>query len=192
MRKASQKLWIGLVILGLLSAGVVVQAEEQRSPQPSDFWGQELVLGWYGSIVGGFVGSYLCRYKEAFNPALARGLIDCDLLHRFLTGEDILDISWLSGLHHMIFGMNLGRALGASTGVVLAGSAFGIDGNIWAAYGATGLWFVATLYMEWLQLVPLVPALVATIGYNWGAKVKSEKSRSAALGWGLPLVNLRF
>lgn len=198
MRKTSQKLWIGLVLvtLGLLSVGMAVQAHgESRPPRPSDFWGHELVLGWYSSIAGGFVGLlFLCHYPGY--PDLKWGFMDCNLLYRMLTGRDMLrDMSDYHLLFYSLlaFGGNLGRALGASTGVVLAGMMFGVDGNIWGAYLTTGLWFVTTLYVErWLPLVPLVPALVATIGYNWGAKMKSEKSRSAALGWKLPLVHLRF
>ena len=90
--------------------------------------------------------------------------------------------------------MSLGRALGASTGVVLAGLRYGVDGNIWGAYLATGLWFIGETFtpLEYVLIWPGIPAALATIGYNIGAKMKSDKSKPAALGWYLPLVALRF
>jgi hypothetical protein len=40
--------------------------------------------------------------------------------------------------------------------------------------------------------VPLVLALVAAIGYNWGAKMKADTTKPAAVGWQLPLIAWRF
>jgi len=89
--------------------------------------------------------------------------------------------------------MNVGRALGASTLVAVAGQLLGVEGNIGAAYLATGLlWFGVSLLVTNLSILPGVPAALATIGYNIGAKMKSDKSKPAALSWQLPLVAWRF
>jgi hypothetical protein len=64
----------------------------------------------------------------------------------------------------------------------------GVEGNIWAAFIATQAW-VAASQQIFLLKVPLVPALVATIAYNWGARAQRTP---AALGWSFSAIELRF
>ena len=185
------RVWIGLTVVALVVSGIGVGARAE--PKPSDYWVAEFVGGEVSAIGGGGLG-FLISVK-LFPES------NCDLNCRF-SRPDLLDLLL----------MNLGRALGASTGVVLAGASQQVDGNIWGAYLATGIWFADSL-LEWycsnyyncvwysspllqvnlfVTFIPGIPAALATIGYNIGAKMKSDKSKPAPLGWHLPLISVKF
>lgn len=190
MRAARWRVLVGLVIvaLSLSSMEVVVHAEEQRPPQPEDFWVTEFWGGEIGAILGGVIGFYI---EENY--------WDWDQLYRWLYGREnpcrgyfkrgVLFCPYDRG---QLLPFHFGRALGASTGVVLTGLQAGVDGNILGAYLATGLWFAASSYLILIEspmeefhvlwIMPYVPAFLATVGYNIGAKMRSDRTKSAALG----------
>lgn len=187
MRKA--RLWIGLAMVTLVVWGMGLSAFAE--PKPSDFLMEEFVGGELGAIGGGVLGVGMVNVIASITGASSR----CD--------------GWEDCLSGALLGVNLGRALGASTGVILAGTERGVEGNIWGAYLATGLWSVVSpiilaktlikgsrqdelLLLAFLSAAPGIPAALATIGYNIGAKLKSDKSKPAALSWSLPVVALRF
>jgi hypothetical protein len=82
----------------------------------------------------------------------------------------------------------MGRGIGALAGVALAGFLRGVEGNIWAGFLATQAWVAASQHFFLLKF-PLVPALVATAAYSWGARLKSPR---ASPGWSVTLVSERF
>ncbi|MBI3460446.1 hypothetical protein HY009_05910 [Candidatus Acetothermia bacterium] len=180
-------LWIGLAVVALVVSGLGISAKAE--PKPSDYWSQEFFFAELGAVGGGIMGFVVCAASGSSD--------NCKYMYSLLTGES--DVCGGGLCNSFLVGISLGRALGASTGVVLTGWILGVEGNILAAYLATGLWFISPgllpfLPVEWREIfwAPLVPAIVATISYNIGAKMKSDKSKPVGLSWHLPLVALRF
>jgi hypothetical protein len=174
--------------MALMIAGIDTAAFAQ--PKPGGYITGELNFGELGAIFGGammFYGAVVVGWS----------IVDRDLLpicrHYYSS----------CALHSYMLNINSGRALGASIGVMTYGSSVGVEGNIWGTFVATGVWFAVTTLLPSffpdtldgllsLGIIPGIPAVLATIGYNIGATMKSDKSKSAALSWNLPLVALKF
>lgn len=176
---------LALVMLGLMSAGVVVQAEESKPRQPSDFFWEQVAVG----TVGGFLGFSVAAWLEFGCPtAVVDFLLDTETI---CSGER----GWLSGA------VTLGWAtflipLGAVSFIALHGVLRGINGNIlYAAVSSLlgsviGLMggFVVGVYVwaavvEWSDAMVVfriaftftwsfVTAIAATYGYNSGATMR--------------------
>lgn len=176
-------LWVVLVVTVLSVTNLSTIAQEE-SPQPSDYWVAEFLIGEIGAILGGSLGLsiYDAYWDHIFRWLYNREPCSGYLKRGFLFCPDDWGETFL---------LNLGRALGASTGVVLTGLLVGVEGNILGAYLATGLWFAACNRNS-CWIIPFVPAFVAIVGYNIGAKMKADKGKSPALGWRLPLFEWRF
>ena len=191
--------WFGLALVTVVVWGMGSSAFAE--PNWQEFWSGEL-----GALGGGFVGASLCLFGRTPCEALMHKVLDQNVFQ--LTKKNpsaYVQGCGDYGLVCVFFGMNIGRALGASTGVVLSGSAYGVEGNILAAYIATGVWLVSSILLSKLgvdgnaisqyiqyMIIPGIPAALATIGYNIGAKMKSDKSKPAALGWYMPLIAVKF
>ncbi len=217
------KLWVGLAVAVLsVVFGIGVQAKAE--PQPGTFVFAEFLGGELGAFVGGYFGfvlrlpihifgSNLCYGKGLLlNPTLRA--ISCEGIIKSHLGY--LNYSTNEFFIKTAYTINPLRALGASTGVVLAGHRLGVSGNIFMAYLANGLWLTIQAAMifftkvsvyekdmndyekfllgveEFLLDTPGIPAVLATIGYNIGAKMQSDQSKPAALSWQMPLVALKF
>lgn len=169
-------LWVVIAVVALEGSGFA----QARAPRPGDFWLQQFAFGVTGELAGGLLGlgvlSAACAQFESvcFSPSYG-------LLYLPVSGG-ARDPAFLM--------MNLGRAAGALAGVAIAGALYGIEGNIVVAYMASGLWFLSTKVFP-LTTLPTVPAVVATVSYNWGAKMRSSK-KPATLAWQMQLVSLRF
>ena len=195
--------WIGLAMVTVVVCGMGLSAFAEPKPSdrhPSDYYLSEFWLGELGAIVGGFINGFICDNIEECrwkSPDFSLSyLLSCQV------GLQEYCERWQKGWSSFL-SLVPGRALGASIGVIYAGSRNGIEGNIWGTLAMTGSWLALTTFTGLVEIpvldavgnaarMPLVPAILATIGYNLGARMKSDKSKPAALDWYLPLVALRF
>jgi hypothetical protein len=157
----------------------------QRSP--ASFWGEGLLAAEVGAVIGGAIG------LGTVHTACIRVERSCDPLYKIVVlqqrlpiEDDLFSVIRLNspGFHTV----NMGRGIGALAGVALAGFLRGVEGNIWAGFLATQAWVAASQHFFLLKF-PLVPALVATAAYSWGARLKSPR---ASPGWSVTLVSERF
>jgi hypothetical protein len=174
---------VSLALLVLVSSSALAQ----RSPER--LWAEEFLAAQVGAVIGGAIG------LGTVHTACIRVERSCDPLYRLIVlqqripieGDPLSVIKLTSPGFHTV---NMGRGIGALAGVALIGVMHGVEGNIWAAFIATQAW-VAASQQIFLLKVPLVPALIATVAYNWGAKMKAPKT-SAALGWSFSAIELKF
>lgn len=177
--------YLGVSLAIAAIAGMSTGALAQKSPR--SFWTEEFLAAEVGAVLGGAIGLGIVH------TACVRVEQSCDPLYRLVVLQrripiegDLLSVIKLTspGFHTV----NMGRGIGALAGVALIGLLRGVEGNIWAAFLATQVW-VAASQQIFLLKAPLVPALVATVAYNWGAKMKTHKAPAA---WSLPLLEARF
>lgn len=181
--------YLGVSLAIAAIVGMSTDALAQKSPR--SFWAEELLGAEVGAVIGGAIGlgtvhTSCLRFEKSCDP-LYRLVI---LQQRIPIEGDLLSVMKLTspGFHTV----NMGRGLGALAGVALIGVVHGVEGNIWAAFLATQAWVAASQEIFILKL-PLTPALVATAAYNWGAKMKADKTAQAgALSWSLPLIACKF
>lgn len=151
-----------------------------RAPRPSDFWASQFASGVVGEIAGGVLGlgvlGAACAQIESF----------CAFLHPSYLPLHLPAEGWTREPAFLM--INLGRAAGALAGVAIFGAIHEIQGNILVAYIASGAWFITATAFPIVAL-PTVPALVATAGFQWGAKMKPQKKASS---WYMPLISLAF
>jgi hypothetical protein len=203
MCKASIGITLILVTLALVATGA-----DAKAAQPGDYLVSEILNGEVGAIEGGVVGWIVCHPAPIgliFAPPPTRVAVVVSLVQATeaspqprCLGENIAD--WgLAGtfLDSPSLWIDLGRAVGASTGVVRTGLDSGVEGNIGLAYGATLLWAILTEYELHLDKniivdVPFLPDFIATIAFNWGAKMKGNNTQAVNLSWQLPLFDLSF
>ncbi len=169
------------VVLVLFVWEFTVSAQA-RAPRPGDFWVQQFASGVVGEIAGGVLGlgvlAAACAQIESF----------CAFLHPAYLSLHLPAKGWTREPAFLM--MNLGRAAGALAGVAIFGAIHEIQGNIVVAYMASGAWFITATAFPILAL-PTVPALVATAGFQWGAKLKSGK-KATNFSWYMPLISLTF
>lgn len=172
---------VSLALVVLVGSSVLAQ----KTPQ--SFWAEEFLAAEVGAVLGGAIG------LGTVHTACMRIERSCDPLYRLVVlqqripieGDPLSVIKLTSPGFHTV---NMGRGIGALAGVALIGLMRGVEGNIWAAFLATQAWVAASQQIFPLK-VPLVPALVATIAYNWGAKMKAHKTSAS---WSLPLIEAHF
>lgn len=172
-------LWVSVVLVALVGGSVWAQ----RSP----LWAEELAGAEVGALLGGAIG------LGTVHATCVRFERSCDPLYRIIVlqqripieGDPLSIIKLTSPGFHTV---NMGRGIGALAGVALIGVMHGVEGNIWAAFIATQAW-VAASQQIFLLKAPLVPALVATVAYNWGARAQRTP---AAVGWSFSAIELRF
>ncbi len=185
MGKAKEEIVRYLGVSGALLAvvGGVVLAQ----PVPPGLWGAGLLGAEVGAVLGGAIG------LGTVHTACVRVERSCDPLYKIVVlqqrlpiEDDLLSVIRLNspGFHTV----NMGRGIGALAGVALVGFMRGVQGNIWAAFLATQVWVAASQHFFLLKF-PLVPALVATAAYSWGARLKSPRVSS---GWSVPLFSEKF
>lgn len=175
--------YFGVSVAVLVLVGSSVLAQQT----PQSFWAEEFLAAEVGAVLGGAIG------LGTVHTACMRIERSCDPLYKLVVlqqripieGDPLSVIKLNSPGFHTV---NMGRGIGALAGVALIGLMRGVEGNIWAAFLATQAW-VAASQQVFLLKVPLVPALVATIAYNWGAKMKAQKTSAS---WSIPLVAARF
>ncbi len=151
---------VSVVLIALVGGSALAQ----RSP----LWVEELAGAQIGAMVGGAIGlgtvhATCVRFEQSCDP-LYRIIV---LQRRVPIEGDPLSVLKLSSPGFQ--SVNMGRGIGAVAGVALVGVMRGVQGNIWAAFLATQAW-VAASQQIFLLKAPLVPALIATIAYNWGAR----------------------
>lgn len=170
-----------LALLVLMSSTALAQ----RSP--ASFWAEGFLAAEVGAVIGGAIG------LGTVHTACIRVERSCDPLYKLVVlqqrvpieGDPLSIIRLNSPGFHTV---NMGRGIGALAGVALIGVMRGVEGNIWAAFLATQAW-VAASQQIFLLKAPLVPALVATAAYSWGARLKSPR---ASPGWSVTLFSERF
>lgn len=157
-----------------LTLVVAVGSSALAQPIAAGFWTEGFVGAEIGAVIGGAIG------LGTVHTACLRVERSCDPLLVILQGDPLSIIKLNSpGVQTM----NMGRGLGALAGVALMGIMQRVEGNIWAAFVATQAWVAASRQIFLLK-APLVPALVATMAYSWGAKPKSRR----LAGWSFTLV----
>ncbi len=170
-----------LALLVLMSSTALAQ----RSP--ASFWAEGFLAAEVGAVIGGAIG------LGTVHTACIRVERSCDPLYKLVVLQqripiegDPLSVIKLNspGVHTV----NMGRGIGALAGVALVGFMRGVEGNIWAGFLATQVWVAASQHFFLLKF-PLVPALVATAAYSWGARLKSPRVSS---GWSLTLFSEKF
>jgi|GEM_PF-1624285 len=168
---------------------VLVGSSALAQRSPASFWTEEFLAAEVGAVIGGAIG------LGTVHTACVRVESSCDPLYKLVVlqqripieGDPLSIIRLNSPGFHTV---NMGRGIGALAGVALVGVMRGVEGNIWAAFLATQAW-VAASQQIFLLKVPLVPALVATVAYNWGAKMKAPKT-PAAPAWSFSAIELKF
>lgn len=175
---------VSVAVLMLVSGSALAQKT------PESFLAEEFLAAEVGAVIGGAIG------LGTVHTACMRVEKSCDPLYRIIVLQqrvpiegDPLSVIKLTSPGFLT--VNMGRGIGALAGVALIGVMRGVEGNIWAAFLATQAW-VAASQQIFLLKVPLVPALVATIAYNWGAKMKPTRGVPGAAWWSLPLFATRF
>lgn len=174
---------VSLILVALVGGSVLAQKS------PSSLWAEELAGAEVGALLGGAIG------LGTVHATCVRFEKSCDPLYRIIVlqqrvpveGDPLSVIKLTSPGFHSV---NMGRGIGALAGVALIGVMHGVQGNIWAAFIATQAWVAASQQVFLLKL-PLVPALVATVAYNWGATTKAPRT-PAAVGWSFSAIELRF
>ena len=188
--------WIGLMLVALLVMMVGIGGEA-KAAEPSDALVAELSVGSVSAVVGAisaYVGFTLFQFAA---------WVSC-----YSDNHCSWDFDAVSTL-----ALPVGMILGATLGVSRAGEGYHIQGNVPAALvGAIvgqsvgiGISFIISSYSlervfnyraggwkTYLLVGSLTTAVGATIGYNIGAKMRSDKSQPAALNWYLPLIAVRF
>jgi len=168
-----------LALLVVISGSALAQ----RSPA----WAEGFLAAEVGAVIGGAIG------LGTVHTACIRVERSCDPLYRLVVlqqrvpieGDPLSVIKLNSPGFHTV---NMGRGIGALAGVALIGVMHGVEGNIWAAFIATQAW-VAASQQVFILKVPLVPALVATVAYNWGARASKTH---AAPAWSFSAIELKF
>ncbi len=144
-----------VVALALVLAGVSAFAA-----QPENAVLPEFLAGTLGGYAGAVIGAYTLSW------AFASGATGWDALARAILGA--------------FLGFTGGTVVGSSLGVIVAGSLFGIDGNIGlcflgAAAGtgvALGIGISLQIPENVLPFAPPLAAAGATAGFNVGAKAR--------------------
>lgn len=177
-------LGVSVALLMLIGGSVLAQSV------PHSFWGEGFLGAEIGAVIGGAIGlgtvHTACMQIERSCDPLYKLVI---LQQRIPIEGDPLSIIKLNSPGFQT--VNMGRGLGALAGVALIGVMRRVEGNIWAAFIATQAW-VAASQQIFLLKAPLVPALVATAAYSWGAKPKSVRSFQSELPWSFTVVTWRF
>jgi len=166
---------------------VLVGSSASAQKTPQGLWAEEFLAAEIGAVIGGAIG------LGTVHTACMRVERSCDPLYRLVVlqqripieGDPLSIIKLTSPGFHTV---NMGRGIGALAGVALIGVVHGVEGNIWAAFIATQAWVAASQQIFILK-VPLVPALVATVAYNWGAKMKAQTAPAA---WSFSVLAARF
>ncbi len=176
-------LGVSLAIAAIVSMST--DALAQKSPR--SFWAEEFLGAEVGAVIGGAIGlgtvhTSCLRFEKGCDP-----LYRLVILQQRIPSDPLSVIKLTSPGFHTV---NMGRGLGALAGVALIGVVHGVEGNIWAAFLATQAWVAASQEIFILKL-PLTPAFVATAAYNWGAKMKTDKT-AGALSWSIPLLARKF
>ncbi len=174
-------LWVSAALLVLVGPSVLAQQV------PRGFWGEGFLGAEIGAAIGGAIG------LGTVHTACMRVERSCDPLYKLVVlqqripieGDPLSIIKLNSPGFHTV---NMGRGLGALAGVALVGVMRRVEGNIWAAFIATQAW-VAASQQIFLLKAPLVPALVATAAYSWGAKSQSIQLQSS---WSFTMMNWKF
>lgn len=174
---------VSVVLVALVGGSVLAQEI------PAGLWAKELAGAEVGALVGGAIGlgtvhATCMRFEQSCDP-LYRIIV---LQQRVPIEGDPLSVIKLTSPGFQT--VNMGRGIGALAGVALIGVMHGVEGNIWAAFLATQAWVVASQHVFLLK-APLVPALVATVAYNWGATMKGQRT-PAGLAWRFSAIELRF
>lgn len=174
-------LGVSAVLWVLVGSGVLAQQV------PRGFWGEGLLGAEIGAVIGGAIG------LGTVHTACMRVEQSCDPLYKLVVLQqripiegDPLSIIRLNSPGFQT--VNMGRGLGALAGVALVGFMRRVEGNIWAAFLATQAW-VAASQQIFLLKAPLVPALVATAAYTWGAKSLSTGLQPS---WSFTIVSWKF
>ncbi len=172
---------VSVVLLVLVGSSVLAQQV------PRSFWGEGFLGAEIGAVIGGALG------LGTVHTACMRVERSCDPLYKLVVLQQRIPIEGdpLSIIRLNSPGfrtVNMGRGLGALAGVALVGVMRRVDGNIWAAFLATQVW-VAVSQQIFLLKAPLVPALVATAAYNWGAKSKSIRLQPS---WSFTIMSWKF
>ena len=193
--------YLGVSVTVLMLVGSSALAQKT----PESFWAEEFLAAEVGAVLGGAIG------LGTVHTACMRVEKSCDPLYRLIVlqqripieGDPLSIIKLTSPGFHTV---NMGRGIGALAGVALIGVMHGVRGNIWAAFLAIQAW-VAASQQIFLLKAPLVPALVATVAYNWGATMRpsprpagsplpsvktGEGPGMRATMWSLPLLHARF
>lgn len=170
-------LWVSLTLLAAVGSSALAQ------PIAAGFWTEGFVGAEIGAMIGGALGlstvhTACLRVERSCDPLLV-------ILRQRISLESILELN-SPGVQTV----NMGRGLGALAGVALMGIMQRVEGNIWAAFVATQAWVAASRQILLLK-APLVPALVATVAYSWGAKPKSRPVSSQP-AWSFTMVTWRF
>lgn len=182
-------LGVSLAIAAIVSMST--DALAQKSPR--SFWAEEFLGAEVGAVIGGAIGlgtvhTSCLRFEKSCDPLYRLVILQQRI--PIISEEDPLAIIKLTSPGFRT--INMGRGLGALAGVALIGVVHGVEGNIWAAFLATQAWVAASQEIFILKL-PLAPAFVATAAYNWGAKMKADKTaQPGALSWSLPLIARKF
>jgi hypothetical protein len=172
---------VSVALLAVVGCGVLAQ------PVPPGLWGEALLGAEVGAVLGGAIG------LGTVHTACIRIERSCDPLYKMVVLQqripiegDLLSVVRLNspGFHTV----NMGRGIGALAGVALVGVMRHVEGNIWMAFLATQVWVAASQHFFLLKF-PLVPALVATAAYSWGARLKSPK---VSPGWSVTLFSEKF
>ena len=180
--------WVCGVVAAAMILGSLGWSELAMAEQPADYYGSEFWFAEFGAFFGGFVG-----YFAASESGFCSGGIHSN---SFFFSWDICP---------MLF-WDTGRALGAGLGVTFTGLNYGVEGNVLMAHLLPLVSLTGTALLKYTvprldPLAPLfalihlpgVPALLATIGYNIGAKMK-DTGQPASLPWrlDLPMLSLEF
>ncbi len=146
-----RKIFIVVLALALVSASAF-------AAQPEDAVLPEFLVGTLGGYAGAVIGAYTLSW------AFAAGATGWDALGRAIFGA--------------FLGFTGGTIVGSSLGVIVAGSLFGIDGNIGLCFlgaaAGTGVAFGIGLAFNIseisLPLAPPIAAAAATAGFNASAR----------------------
>jgi len=176
--------WVCGVVVVAVIFGALGWSAPAMAKQPSDYYDEEFWYAEIGAFLGGFVG-----LGGAFSGTWQ--------------GQ------WTWGMM---------RALGAGLGVFSAGEIYNVQGNVVMAFilpgilltihPAFGMLSIESLHLKifasagitfslngllGMPYVPLMPAVLAVIGFNMGAKVK-DTGQPASLPWrlDLPVLSLEW
>ena len=184
-----RRLVCGVVVVVAVIFGSLGWTAPAMAKQPSDYYLAEFVPAEFGAIAGGVIAGF-----ASFSLTGLIWVVD---------GKEFYDYQrWAL----VLGGWGMGRAFGAGLGATWTGESYGIQGNVIMAYLLPGVslvvlpisWFLGFLEASNINPLaiphlPLVPAVLAVIGFNMGAKVK-DTGQPASLPWSLdlPVLSLEF
>jgi hypothetical protein len=191
--------WIGLILVGLLLVGIGAQV---KAAQPGDSITPELTTGVLGAVLGGVVGGTAGTVTLVAIIAIDHSLNGTVQGNNSSANNEAgafpVGLAIFAG-----GGLLVGMPLGAVLGVNSAGDAHGVQGDLPLAIVGAVVGEIAGLGLSInvlkrgptfavLLAVPITTALGATVGYNWGAKMKAGKTKAVTLSWQLPLFEVSF